>query len=59
MNFKVLGSSVEYDFAVKRLEALRNAAANSPEAKEMKELAALIKEYERDLFKRSKERSSK
>ncbi|GEO07345.1 hypothetical protein AAE02nite_50090 [Adhaeribacter aerolatus] len=49
MHFRVLGSSIEYQQAAKRLEQLANAQPNTPEALELKELMAAFIRYEKEI----------
>lgn len=50
MNFRVLGSTIEYQQAAKRLEQLANAKPNTPEALELKELMQAFIRYEKEVL---------
>jgi len=49
MSFKMLGSSIEYLQAAKRLEELAHAPPGTPQAQERKELIKLFREFEKDM----------
>ena len=49
MNFRILGSTIEYYQAAKRLEQLANANPNTPEAIELKELIQAFIRYEKEI----------
>jgi hypothetical protein len=54
MHFRTLGSEVEYNQAAKRLEQIANAAPNTPEALELKELMEAFIRYEKDILRINK-----
>lgn len=49
MDFKILGSHIEYLLASKRLEEIAYASPGTPQARELKELIRLILEFEKDI----------
>jgi hypothetical protein len=54
MHFRTLGSEVEYNQAAKMLEQVANAAPNTPEALELKELMEAFIRYEKDILRINK-----
>jgi len=53
MDFKVLGSYIEYAQAAKRLDEVMDAPHGTPEAEERKILIQLFIQFERDIQKKS------
>jgi hypothetical protein len=49
--FRILGSSIEYSQAAKRLEEIADAKPGTPEAQELKELIKSFRHFERELQK--------
>jgi len=49
MYFRILGSSIEYDQAAKRLEELADAAPGTLQARERQELIYLFQEFEKEI----------
>ena len=49
MDFRLLGSSIEYAQAAKRLEELADAAPGTPQAQERQELIRLFWEFEKEI----------
>jgi hypothetical protein len=49
MDFRVLGSQIEYLQAAKRLEEIANALPGTPQARERKELICLFLAFEKDI----------
>jgi hypothetical protein len=49
MDFKILGSHIEYQQASKRLEEIAYASPGTPQAEELKELMRLILDFEKDI----------
>ena len=49
MNFRTLGSRIEYIQAAKRLEEIANASPGTLQAQELKELILLFREFEKEI----------
>ena len=49
MDFRMLGSRIEYLQAAKRLEEIAHAEPGTPQAQERKALIRLFREYEKEI----------